>query len=119
MRNFKNLFVWKKSHQLVLSIYKSTTGFPKDEIYSLVSQMRRSASSIPSNIAEGCGRQTQSQFAYFLNISMGSASELEYLILLAKDLHYISDTVYSQQTKNVEEIKRMLTSLHQKISTES
>ncbi len=81
--------------------------------------MRRSASSIPSNIAEGCGRATQSQFAQFLNIAMGSASELEYQIFLARELHFINDSIFIKNAEQVQEIKRMLTSLHQKVSTES
>lgn len=76
MRNFRDLLVWQKSHALTLSVYKSTSSFPKEELYGLTSQVRRSASSIPSNIAEGCGRTTQSQLAHFLNIALGSASEL-------------------------------------------
>ncbi len=75
--------------------------------------------SIPSNIAEGCGRTTQSQLSHFLNIALGSASELEYQILLANDLGFINDSMYTEQTEQVHEIKRMLTSLHQKVSTDS
>jgi four helix bundle protein len=119
MRNFRNLKVWKKSHELVLSVYNSTTSFPKEELYGLVSQLRRSALSIPSNIAEGCGRNTQSQMAHFLNISLGSASELEYQILLAKDLKFINEPVFLEQTEKVHTIKRMLTSLLQKVSADS
>ncbi|MCC5906044.1 MAG: four helix bundle protein [Balneolaceae bacterium] len=119
MRNFKNLSVWQKSHVLALSVYKITSGFPKEELYGLTSQIRRSASSIPSNIAEGCGRTTQTQMAQFLNIAMGSASELEYQILLSKDLGFIANSIYTEQTEKVQEIKRMLTSLHQKVSTDN
>lgn len=86
MKNFRTLSVWEKTHQLTLFIYKTTSHFPKEEFYGLVSQMRRAASSIPSNIAEGCGRNSQAQFTRFLNIAFGSASELEYQILLSKDL---------------------------------
>jgi four helix bundle protein len=116
MRDFKKLSVWQKSHELTLAVYKITSSFPKAEIYGLTSQMRRSASSIPSNIAEGCGRNTQSQFAHFLNIGMGSASELEYQLILSVDLGFINDQFYKEQTFRVTEIKRMLTSLHQKVS---
>jgi len=77
MRDFRGLSVWENSHSLTLLIYKSTSSFPKEELYGLTSQMRRSASSIPSNIAEGCGRDSQPQLARFLNIAFGSASELE------------------------------------------
>ncbi|MEX0904530.1 MAG: four helix bundle protein, partial [Balneolaceae bacterium] len=116
MRNFRNLSVWEKSHELTLAVYKSTALYPKEEIYGLTSQMRRSASSVPSNIAEGCGRNTQSQLAYFLNIGMGSASELEYQLILSKDLEFISNQIFKEQTNQVTEVKRMLTSLHQKVS---
>ncbi|NBC05278.1 MAG: four helix bundle protein [Bacteroidetes bacterium] len=119
MRNFRSLSVWQKSHELTLEIYRSTASFPKEELYGLVSQMRRSASSVPSNIAEGCGRNTQSQLAHFLNIALGSASELEYQILLAKDLNFLSDQIFKEQTTQIIEIKKMLTVLHQKIATES
>lgn len=119
MRNFRDLLVWQKSHALTLSVYKSTSSFPKEELYGLTSQVRRSASSIPSNIAEGCGRTTQSQLAHFLNIALGSASELEYQILLAYDLGFINDSVYTEKSEQVHEIKRMLTSLHQKVRTDS
>lgn len=115
MRNFRNLSVWEKSHNLTLAIYKTTATFPKEELYGLTSQMRRSASSVPSNIAEGCGRSTQLQLAHFLNIASGSSSELEYQILLAKDLRFISEQIFKEQTSQVIEIKRMLTSLHQKV----
>lgn len=119
MRNFRKLSVWQKSHQLTLSIYKTTASFPKEELYGLVSQMRRSASSVPSNIAEGCGRNTQPQLAHFLNVALGSASELEYQILLAKDLNLFSEQIFKEQTNQIIEIKRMLTSLHQKVLAES
>jgi four helix bundle protein len=116
MRNFRNLKVWEKNHELALSVYHSITSFLKEELYGLVSQLRRSALSIPSNIAEGCGRNTQAQMAHFLNISLGSVSELEYQILLAKDLRFINDSVFHEQTEQVHAFKRMLTSLIQKVS---
>ncbi|NBC67300.1 MAG: four helix bundle protein [Bacteroidetes bacterium] len=119
MRNFRNLSVWGKSHKLTLNVYKSTASFPKEELYGLVSQIRRSASSVPSNIAEGCGRNTQSQLAHFLNIALGSASELEYQLLLARDLDFVTEQIFKELTSQVIEIKRMLTSLHQKVVAES
>lgn len=88
-------------------------------MYGLVSQMRRASSSIPSNIAEGCGRTTQSQMAHFLNISLGSASELEYQIFLSKELGFLSEQIFKEQTTQIIEIKKMLTSLHQKVLTDS
>jgi four helix bundle protein len=119
MRNFRKLSVWEKSHALTLVTYKSTSSYPKEELYGLTSQMRRSASSIPSNIAEGCGRNTQPQFARFLNIAFGSASELEYQIILSADLGFISNETSNKLIKKVTEIKRMLFSLMQKVKADS
>jgi four helix bundle protein len=118
MRDFRKLKVWRKSHELTLAVYRSTTFYPKEEIYGLASQMRRSASSVPANIAEGCGRNTQSQLAHFLNIGMGSASELEYHLILSKDLGFINDQIFKEQTLQVTVVKRMLTSLHQKVRSD-
>ncbi|MDZ7807728.1 MAG: four helix bundle protein [Gracilimonas sp.] len=118
MRDFRKLKVWQKSHEITLAVYKSTVLYPKEEMYGLISQMRRSASSIPANIAEGCGRNSQSQLAHFLNIGMGSASELEYQLILSKDLGFINDQIFKEQTNQVTEVKRMLTSLHQKVSSD-
>ena len=115
MRDFKSLVVWQKSHELTLSVYKLSFNFPQSEVYGLTSQMRRSSSSIPTNIAEGCGRTTQSQMAHFLNIALGSASELRYQLLLAKDLGYISIKILKEQTDLINEVMKMLTSLHQQV----
>jgi four helix bundle protein len=119
MRDFKKLHVWEKSHNLTLDIYKLTSAFPKEELYGLTSQMRRSSSSVPTNIAEGCGRQTQPQLARFLNIASGSASELEYQLILSKDLRFIDKKNFKKLTSDVTEVKRMLSSLHQKVSANS
>jgi len=119
MRNFRKLSVWEKSHTLTLNIYKSTSSFPKEELYGLTSQMRRAASSIPSNIAEGCGRNTQAQFARFLNIAFGSASELEYQLILSKDLSFINNEAFSELFEKITEVKRMLYSLIQKVQTDN
>jgi four helix bundle protein len=86
MKSFRGLKVWHSAHQLTLAVYKATAKFPKEELYALTSQMRRAASSIPANIAEGCGRGTDADFGRFLQIALGSASELEYHLLLAFDL---------------------------------
>jgi four helix bundle protein len=86
MRDFRNLQVWEKAHALALSVYKATVSFPKEELYGLTSQIRRSSTSIPTNIAEGCGRNGDAELARFMSIGMGSASELEYQLLLAHDL---------------------------------
>ena len=116
MQDFKKLIVWRKSHLLVLSVYKVTANFPDNEKYGLTSQIRRSAASIPTNIAEGCGRKSKAEFTHFLNISMGSASELEYQLLLANDLHLVTEKEYDQLQINLIEVKRMLSSLTNKIS---
>lgn len=115
MRDFKSLLVWQKSHELTLSVYKFSSDFPKSEIYGLTSQIRRSSSSISTNIAEGCGRTTQSQMAHFLNIALGSASELRYQLFLAKDLGYTSTKIFKEQTDQVNEVMMMLTTLHQQV----
>ena len=86
MRDFRQLRVWEESHLLVLSIYEVTKEFPKEELFTLTNQIRRSSSSIPTNIAEGCGRETSKDYAHFLQVALGSAFELDYQILLAKDL---------------------------------
>ena len=91
MKDFRKQKVWQKSHKLTLEIYKVTMGFPRDEIYGLTSQLRRCCSSIPANIAEGCGRNSDADFSRFLQISMGSATELEYHLLLSHDLGMLDD----------------------------
>lgn len=89
MRDYKKYSVWELGHEVTLEIYKLTNTFPKEENFGLTSQMRRASSSIPANIAEGCGRESDAEFKRFLIISQGSASELEYFTILAKDLNYI------------------------------
>ncbi|MEP1307482.1 MAG: four helix bundle protein [Balneola sp.] len=116
MKNFRDLNVWSKSHKVALKVYGLTKSFPKEEIYSLTSQMRRSASSIPTNIAEGCGRGSDSQFGYFLNVALGSASELEYQIILSSDLKLISDENSKEILEELIEVKKMLTKLYKAVS---
>ena len=108
MQNFKNIQVWQKSHQLVLEIYKLTTTFPADEKFGLTSQMRRSASSIPTNIAEGTGRGSDADFARFLQISLGSTCELEYQLILGRDLNFITQESYHFFESEITSIKKML-----------
>ena len=108
MRDFRELAVWKRSHQLTIEIYKATQNFPREEVFGQVSQIRRAAASIPTNIAEGCGRQTKAEFANFLNIALGSASEVEYEILLAKDTGFFTEEQYECLTKEIKEIRSML-----------
>ncbi|HEY0056778.1 MAG TPA: four helix bundle protein [Pedobacter sp.] len=108
MRNFQDLLIWQKSHQLTLNIYKITQSFPKEEIHSLISQMRRSSSSIPTNIAEGCGRNSNPEMKRFLIYSAGSSSELEYQLILSKDLSYIPEHTYNELCGSVVEIRKMI-----------
>ncbi|MDY6783710.1 MAG: four helix bundle protein [Cyanobacteriota bacterium] len=111
--------VWEKAHRLTLSIYRTTQIFPKEETYGLTSQMRRSCASIPANIAEGCGRKGEAELARFLQIAMGSASELEYHLLLARDLNLLEAKDYESLHADVTEIKRMLTSFIQKLKADN
>ncbi|MBL7032258.1 MAG: four helix bundle protein [Nitrospira sp.] len=115
MKDFKELKVWEKAHTLTKKVYKTTLRFPKEELYGLTSQIRRASVSIPNNIAEGCGRRSDTELARFLDISMGSASELEYLILLTKDLDMLSQKDYFDLTSAVIEIKRMLATFIKKL----
>ena len=108
MRNFQDLLVWQKSHQLTLNIYKISSSFPKEELFGLSSQIRRSASSVPSNIAEGSGRNSDAEMKRFLIISTGSCSELEYQLILSKDLGYISEAVYKELSFGVVTVRKML-----------
>ena len=111
MKDFRQLKVWEKSHQLALAIYKATKEYPKEELYGWTSQIRRASMSIPTNIAEGCGRNTDADFARFLQIAMGSASETEYQLILSRDLEFLSKDSYEKLHNDVEEVKRMLASL--------
>jgi four helix bundle protein len=115
MQNYKELKVWEKTHQFTLKIYEVTKVFPREEIYGVTSQMKRAASSMPANIAEGCGKFTQLDLAKFLNIALGSANESEYFILLSKDLAYMSIDNFNILNKLINEIKAMLISLINKV----
>ena len=119
MRSFKELKVWQKGHELTLAIYRATKSFPKDETYGLTSQLRRAAASIPANIAEGCVRGSGADFRRFLQVALGSASELEYHILLSHELGYLDKNQYESMSGNATELKRMLTSFIQKLSQRS
>jgi four helix bundle protein len=119
VQDFKQLNVWQNAHQLTLELYNATRRFPKDELYGLTSQMRRCSSSIAANIAEGCGRGGNLDFSRFLHIAMGSASELEYHLLLARDLGLLASSTHSQLDGRVVEVKRMLTSLIRRVKAKS
>ena len=105
MQDFRKLVVWRQAHEMTLRIYGETTTFPLEERFGLSSQMRRSASSIPTNIAEGCGRGTDPDFARFLRIALGSASELEYLLILATDLGYLAPCVSRDLLEQTQAVK--------------
>jgi four helix bundle protein len=115
MQHFTKLLVWQRSHKLVLAIYGASVGFPRSEQFGLTSQLRRAALSVPTNIAEGSKRQSQSDFARFLNIE-GSLAETEYLLMVSRDLGYIELPAASRYLKEVSEILRMLSGLRTKIA---
>ena len=118
MKDYRNLKVWDRAHQLTIALYQVTTGFPRDEHFGLTSQIRRSSASIGANIAEGCGKRGNAEFQRFLQIASGSASELDYHLLLARDLGFLHGHVYDQLSQELTRLRRMMTSLLQKVETE-
>jgi four helix bundle protein len=118
MRDFRQIKVWAKAHSLTLEIYKMTARFPREELYGLTSQLRRASASIPANIAEGFGRGGNVELARFLQIGMGSAYELEYHTLLARDLCLISKSSYDRIEEQIVEVKRMLAALLVKVKAD-
>ena len=118
MKDFRDLKVWERAHRLTLRVYKVSAHFPREELFGLISQMRRCSASIGANIAEGCGKRGNNEFQRFLQIASGSASELEYYLLLAPDLNFLTDTDYRELNDELSTLRRMLTSLLQKIETE-
>jgi four helix bundle protein len=110
MRDFRGLKVWQKAHRFALDLYRDTQGFPAEERFGLTAQLRRAAVSVASNIAEGCGREGERDFARFLSIAGGSASEVEYQLLLARDLGYLPDELHRPLDAQINEVKRMLNS---------
>jgi four helix bundle protein len=94
------LEVWERSHKLTLELYKLSRGFPKEELYGLTSQMRRAAVSIGANLAEGCGRRTGAELARFVRIAMGSASELDYHLLLSRDFEFVTQDKYERLSES-------------------
>ena len=115
MQDYRKLEVWQKAHQLTLFLYKVTQSFPANEQYNLTSQMRRSAYSIPMNIAEGCGKASKPDFARFLDISLGSASELDYQLLLAHDLNYLEEQIHEKTHAQLSVIRKMLSNLSKSV----
>ena len=117
LQDFRQLKVWQKSHELTLAIYRVTRAFPRDEQYGVTSQLRRSAASIPANLAEGRCRQSDRDFRRFVGIALGSAAETEYHLVLSRDLGYIEDTQYDELSTSVQEVKRMLSALYTRLSS--
>jgi four helix bundle protein len=117
LKDFRELKVWEKGHQMTLTSYRLTNNFPKQELFGLTSQIRRCSASIPANIAEGCGRLGNSELHRFLQIACGSANELEYHFLLARDLGYIPSEDYESAHKELL-VKRMLVALTRKVGSE-
>jgi four helix bundle protein len=111
MRDFRRLDVWNRAHQLTLSIFNATGSFPSSERFGLVAQMRRSAVSIPSNIAEGAGRSSRRDYARFLDIAVGSAHELDYQLQLSRDLGYTDPDRYDELADELIEVRSMAAGL--------
>ena len=119
MRNYRDLKVWEKAHGLTLSVYRVTRRFPSDERFGLTSQIRRSASSIPANLAEGCGRRSGGEMSRFIQIAMGSGAELSYHLLLSRDLGFLSQEDFSSLAGELDEILRMLSALSVRLKSSS
>jgi four helix bundle protein len=118
VKDFRELKVWQKAHELTLAVYQLTATFPQEERYGLSSQLRRAGSSIAANLAEGCGRNGDAELARFCSIALGSASELEYHLLLGRDLQLIKPKDYAALQQRATELKRMLTALMQKLNAD-
>lgn len=115
MKNYQNLVVWQKAHKLVLLIYGITQRFPNEEKFGLTSQLRRAATSTPTNIAEGCGKYTQKDFAHYLDIAFASMQEVQYLTFLAFELKYLDTLAYNALDNSITEVKAMLVGLIHKV----
>jgi four helix bundle protein len=118
VKDFRELKVWQKAHQLTLAVYQLTASFPREELYGLSSQLRRAGASIAANLAEGCGRNGDAELARFCSMAMGSASELEYHLLLARDLKFIKSKDYEELHQRATELKRMLTAFMQALNAD-
>lgn len=115
MQRFTELKVWQKSHTFVLQVYRLTKSFPSEERYGLTSQLRRAALSVPTNVAEGAKRQTNAEYARFLNIAEGSLAESEYLLMVSRDLGYLTDATSKPLLAQADEIAKMLHGLRTKV----
>lgn len=118
MKDFRRLKVWEKAHLLTLEVYRLTARFPREELYGLTSQIRRCSASIGANIAEGCGKEGNKELHRFLQIASGSASELDYHLLLARDLNYLPNADHTRVDRRLLEVRRMLTGLLQKVGAD-
>jgi four helix bundle protein len=118
MRDFRDLQVWQKAHRLTLDVYQATRNFPTEERYGMTAQLRRSAASIPTNLAEGCGRDGERELARFISIAAGSAAETEYHLMLARDLEYLPAHDHDRLAGLVTEVKKMLGALHRKLKAD-
>ncbi len=118
MQRFTDLKVWQRTHALTLQVYRMTARLPAEERYGLVSQLRRAAASAPTNIAEGSKREHAQDYARFLNIAEGSLAEVEYLLILTRDLSYLSNEEVAPAIQEVEEVSRMLFALRAKVMKE-
>ena len=119
MQDFRKLRVWRKAHSFVLNIYAVTKPFPSSERFGLTAQLRRSATSIPTNLAEGCGRSTTGSLDAFVQIATGSACETDYQLLLARDLGYLKEQIFNDLSRDVAQIQRMLAALHKTLAKKS
>ncbi|KEF34788.1 30S ribosomal protein S23 [Deinococcus sp. RL] len=117
MRDYRQFVVWQKAHALTLRVYVLTHSFPADERFGLTAQLRRAAVSIPSNIAEGAGRASDTDFARFLDMAGGSANEVEYQMLLARDLGYVPELEYQTVTHQLSEVRRVLTGFRRRLKS--
>jgi four helix bundle protein len=115
MQNFRDLLLWQEAHKFTLKIYEATKKFPKEETFGVTSQLRRATVSIPCNISEGCGRYTPKDFANFLQIALGSTNETDYLMLLAKDLNYLTESQYDDLYERINKIRAMNINLIEKV----
>jgi len=116
MQRFTELKVWQRSHNLTLEVYRVTASFPSTERFGLISQLRRAAASIPTNIAEGSKRESNQEYARFLNIAEGSLAETEYLVMLSRDLGFLAGDSSQELLKEITEIARMLNALKRRVA---
>jgi four helix bundle protein len=119
VQDFRNLKVWQKAHAMTLAVYRQTRSFPSDERFGITSQLRRSCASIAANIAEGCARGGDIDFARFINVAAASVSETDYHLLLARDLEYLNESIYLSLLEQVTEVRRMLNSFERTLRSNS